>query len=105
MQGPSTPLHDLIQQLGELRSEMLSAGVSELVESAKIRPEHFGSAINLLHYLVLRRHDIRQLQGQLALLGLSSLGRTESHVLSGPPATAFRTFRHAACGRGSASCP
>jgi pyruvate kinase len=34
-----------------------------------------------MHYLALRRHDIRQLQSQLAGLGLSSLGRTESHVL------------------------
>jgi pyruvate kinase len=41
------------------------------------------SARNLLHYLALRRHDIRQLQEQLAGLGLSSLGRTESHVLFG----------------------
>ena len=35
-----------------------------------------------MHYLALRRHDIRQLQSQLAALGLSSLGRTEPHVLS-----------------------
>ena len=41
------------------------------------------SARNLIHYLALRRHDIRQLQEQLAALGLSSLGRTESHVLAG----------------------
>jgi len=36
-----------------------------------------------MHYLALRRHDIRHLQAQLASLGLSSLGRTEPHVLSG----------------------
>jgi pyruvate kinase len=30
----------------------------------------------------LRRHDIRQLQDQLASIGLSSLGRCESHVIS-----------------------
>ena len=35
-----------------------------------------------MHYLALRRHDIRQLQAELAALGLSSLGRTESHVIS-----------------------
>ena len=35
-----------------------------------------------MHYLALRRHDIRQLQSQLAALGLSSLGRTEPHVMS-----------------------
>ncbi|MGC2279105.1 MAG: hypothetical protein WA603_03760 [Candidatus Acidiferrales bacterium] len=41
------------------------------------------SAANLLHYLALRRHDIRELQAQLASLGLSSLGRNEPHVMAG----------------------
>jgi pyruvate kinase len=44
---------------------------------------HQESARNLIHYLALRRHDIRRLQEQLAAIGLSSLGRTESHVLAG----------------------
>jgi pyruvate kinase len=44
---------------------------------------HKESARNLIHYLALRRHDIRELQEELAALGLSSLGRTESHVLAG----------------------
>ena len=41
------------------------------------------SARNLVHYLALRRHDLRELQEKLAALGLSSLGRTESHVVAG----------------------
>ena len=36
----------------------------------------------LLHYLALRRRDIRPLQEKLALLGLSSLGRCESRALA-----------------------
>ena len=44
---------------------------------------HRKSVRNLVHYLALRRHDIRELQEELAALGLSSLGRTESHVLAG----------------------
>jgi pyruvate kinase len=44
---------------------------------------HKESVRNLIHYLALRRHDIRELQEELAALGLSSLGRTESHVLAG----------------------
>jgi hypothetical protein len=44
---------------------------------------HKKSVRNLIHYLALRRHDIRQLQEELAALGLSWLGRTESHVLAG----------------------
>jgi pyruvate kinase len=39
------------------------------------------SARNLLHYLALRRSDLRHAQQQLAALGLSSLGRSESHVM------------------------
>ncbi len=39
------------------------------------------SARNLLHYVALRRFDLRGLQARLADLGLSSLGRAESHVL------------------------
>jgi len=35
-----------------------------------------------LHYLALRRRDLRPLQLRLASLGLSSLGRAESHVLA-----------------------
>lgn len=41
------------------------------------------SARNLLHYLALRRHDLRDAQTALAERGLSSLGRTESHVRYG----------------------
>jgi pyruvate kinase len=40
------------------------------------------SARNLIHYLAFRREDLRPLQEALASCGLSSLGRTESHVLA-----------------------
>lgn len=40
------------------------------------------SATNLAAYIGLRRRDIRELQVQLARFGLSSLGRSEGHVLS-----------------------
>lgn len=40
------------------------------------------SAANLAAYLGLRHHDVRNLQARLALLGLSSLGRSEAHVLA-----------------------
>lgn len=38
------------------------------------------SALNLAHYLELRRSDLRPLQERLAAAGLSSLGRGEAHV-------------------------
>ncbi len=73
---------ELLQQLASLRSEMLDLEASGQTEFAGVHTDHRSSAANLLHYLALRRHDIRQLQGQLAALGLSSLGRTEPHVIS-----------------------
>jgi pyruvate kinase len=47
-----------------------------------LHPLYTESARNLLHYLALRRRDVRPLQARLAKLGLSSLGRAESHVLA-----------------------
>ncbi|MGA8074506.1 MAG: pyruvate kinase, partial [Candidatus Acidiferrales bacterium] len=61
---------------------MLNLEAEGLTDESDVHPEHQASAKNLLHYLALRRHDIRELQEQLAALGLSSLGRTESHVIS-----------------------
>jgi pyruvate kinase len=48
----------------------------------EVHANYRDSAQNLLHYLALRRHDLRPLQLRLASLGLSSLGRAESHVLA-----------------------
>jgi pyruvate kinase len=41
------------------------------------------SAANLAAYLALRQHDIRDMQADLATLGLSSLGRLEANVRAG----------------------
>lgn len=45
------------------------------------RPFQAG-AENLAAYIALRRHDLRALQPRLATYGLSSLGRSEGHVLA-----------------------
>ena len=78
-----------------LRSEMISLEDSGPSQSAAVPAEHRPSAANLMHYLALRRHDIRQLQAELAALGLSSLGRTESHVISALSAV-IRVLSHLA---------
>ena len=48
----------------------------------RVHPRHRADAINLLHYLALRRHDEHDLQRRLTELGLSSLGRCEPHVMA-----------------------
>ena len=47
----------------------------------KASPGFRPSARNLLHYLALRQEDLRELQHELTLRGLTSLGRCDSHVM------------------------
>jgi len=65
------------------RLEHVRAELLELEEAVDL--EGYGSrrdsARNLLHYLAFRRFDLRRDQARLARWGLSSLGRSESHVL------------------------
>ncbi len=81
-----TLLKKFSSELAAICSDMLQLESSLLQRPLALHEAHRRSARNLAHYLALRRHDIRKLQAQLALIGLSSLGRTESHVL-----TAVRT--------------
>ncbi|TGD71824.1 pyruvate kinase [Mangrovimicrobium sediminis] len=74
-----TELNSLIAELAGIRTQMLAAGRAV---PASIHPAQRESAANLLHYLSLRQRDLRPLQSRLAVLGLSSLGRSESHVLA-----------------------
>jgi len=71
----------LICQLIALRSQMrqLEAGLQPEIE--RLPHEQQARARNLLHYVALRRNDLRPLQEKLVHWGLSSLGRCESHVL------------------------
>src|SRR5579864_7843269 len=45
-------------------------------------PHNIASRDNLISYLALRENDLFDLQMSLSVLGLSSLGRLESHVLA-----------------------
>ena len=72
----------LIDQLWALRQGMQGREQAMAQELEKVRPEYRDSARNLIHYLTLRQVDLRPQQEQLAWLGLSSLGRSESHVLA-----------------------
>ena len=73
-------LDTLIEQLSGIRAEMDELEVNAFGHLWQLHNAHAESARNLLHYLALRRHDLRQMQETLAANGLSSLGRAESHV-------------------------
>ncbi len=75
-------LEDLIAELSNIRCEMLMMEKRFLHKTEGLYGAYSVSSRNLLHYLALRRHDIRPLQDKLASYGLSSLGRSESRVLA-----------------------
>jgi pyruvate kinase len=66
----------------ELRRAALAAEQEFSAELELAAPSMRDSAFNLVHYLAVRRHDVRELQDELARLGLSSLGRMEAHVMA-----------------------
>src|SRR5665811_1004954 len=77
-----SPYAGLLHELEELRSELKELEQLSAASLQQVNPLHLASAINLVHYLGIRRRDIRPLQERLAAAGLSSLGRMESHVLA-----------------------
>jgi pyruvate kinase len=79
----------LIPSLVQLRDDGLRLEEQNAAELSKIEPIHRPSARNLLHYLGLRRHDIRGLQRDLHALGLSSLGILEAHTMASLNAVLF----------------
>jgi pyruvate kinase len=73
---------ELIGELLQLRQSLL-AHERELARwIGQAGHANEASARNLTHFLALRRHDLRDLQARLAGLGVSSLGRAETHVLA-----------------------
>ncbi len=84
--------HDpYLDTLEQLRLE-LTVLRQQVIDNADIRLQRYQqyfhggiiskSAYNLAYYLALRQFDLRHLQQRLAQVGLSSLGRAESSVMS-----------------------
>jgi pyruvate kinase len=74
----------LLCELVELR-ERVAAEADELLalwRPALRRRAFLPSAVNLAHYVALRRRDLRGMQEALMPLGLSSVGRCEARVLA-----------------------
>lgn len=82
----------LISQIDTLHEEAIALEQKFAPVIEQVHPKFQKSAQNLLHYLSLRKHDIRALQDSLSQMGLSSLGRAEGHVLA-----SLRAVRHQLC--------
>ncbi len=75
-------IESVISRLLPIRLDVLLAEQHFARELDHVHLCHLESARNLTHYVSLRRHDLRELQTDLGRLGLSSLGRLESHTLA-----------------------
>ncbi|MEI6415238.1 MAG: pyruvate kinase [Pseudomonadota bacterium] len=81
--SPEDPdIDGILRELAAIRADMVSGPALSYPRLEEVHLNYRDSARNLLHYLALRRQDLRPLQLRLAALGLSSLGRAESHVLA-----------------------
>jgi pyruvate kinase len=83
MPATASQISTLLAELKELREACLAMEREFGASVAEACPESRRSVQNLLHYLALRKHDLRDIQSRLAALGLSSLGRSESSALAG----------------------
>ncbi|MDR3635088.1 MAG: pyruvate kinase [Isosphaeraceae bacterium] len=80
--GGSEDVERALSELTAIRADIVAEAAGSRSRLDQVHPDYRESARNLLHYLALRRRDLRPLQLRLAALGLSSLGRAESHVLA-----------------------
>src|SRR5688500_15072596 len=74
-------LDGLALEVDQLRAQLLAREAALSSVLSAVHPHNLPSARNLAHYLALRQYDVRNLQLRLARVGLSSLGRSEAHVL------------------------
>ncbi len=80
--GDPGELGALQAEVSVLREALLAAEAARADEIGAAHPARQRSAANLVHYVALRNHDVRDLQARLGALGLSSLGRCEPYVLA-----------------------
>lgn len=73
---------ELLEQLEQIESEAKTLEKKYEKQLKEIHPANQKSALNLIHYLALRNQDIRKMQNTLGQLGISRLGRAESHVMA-----------------------
>jgi pyruvate kinase len=72
----------VLRELIKLRSQLCKLERRFVKPLETIHPSYRASARNLVHYVALRRHDVRRLQRHLAGTGVSSLSHSEPAVLA-----------------------
>lgn len=79
--GPSAAYESVRARTLAIIGSLQDETVQRQAAISAVLARHSESAINLAHYIGLRKRDVHRLQLELAALALSSLGRCEGHVL------------------------
>ncbi|MCB0675800.1 MAG: pyruvate kinase [Saprospiraceae bacterium] len=74
-------IEPLIEQIEHLRKQMQQAEEDHQAVLDLVQPHYQESARNMLHYLSLRSHEMRDLQEQLSALAISSFGHSEGYTM------------------------
>ena len=84
LEKPLDQLQPLLDEVTRLCEHVLYRSAIRLDQQVRYIDQRAltKSCVNLAHYLALRELDLRPLQEKLAEVGLSSLGRAESHVFA-----------------------
>lgn len=77
-----TDINVLIEAVQRIVERLRTEEADKATLLNEVHPQHRESARNLLHYLTLRTLDLRDLQGELSSLSISSLGHSEGYTLS-----------------------
>ncbi|MCB0661782.1 MAG: hypothetical protein KDC24_03500 [Saprospiraceae bacterium] len=76
------PIRPMIEKIESIRKEMIAEEWAYADKLGGLQEHYRESARNLLHYLILRKYDLRALQEDLSSLGISSIGHSERYTLN-----------------------
>jgi pyruvate kinase len=76
------PIRPMIEKIESVRKEMIAEEWAYAGKLGELKEHYRESARNLLHYLILRKYDLRALQEDLSSLGISSIGHSERYTLN-----------------------
>jgi pyruvate kinase len=79
---PTIPVKPLIAKIESIRQEMVAQEWAHIEWIKNLHRHYQQSARNLVHYLTLRKYDLREIQEDLSSLGISSIGHSERYTLT-----------------------
>ena len=75
-------LTPLIEKIESVLDNVVEAEVQYQHLIADVHPHYRESARNLIHYMALRSFDLREVQEELSMLSISSLGHSEGYTMT-----------------------